>query len=165
MTRTITPSRTASRTRTVTATRTPSRTGTATVVAPPTVTRTPTRTRTITPTRTITHTRTATPVPQRVGWTTQGLTATLADGQTTTLDATLIVRRDVDAPAFHVFSRYSAVTIDPASLPARLVAGQSYTIRLNVTMAGTVQTYATINLLDETGRTVMDYQHVRLIPA
>jgi hypothetical protein len=56
------------------------------------------------------------------------------------------------------------VTIDPSSLPARLDPGQSYTIRLNATMPGTVAEYSLVYLLKPGSGTEMESLTVWLRP-
>jgi hypothetical protein len=170
-TRTITPTRTRTATRTVTPTGTtvltsvPTQTRTRTATRTPANTRTSTVTRTPVNTRTITPTRTATPIRLRATWQTRPLTATLAPGQSTQLNAVLSVTSPVDQPAFLVQSRSGSVSVDPSSLPARLDPGQSYTIRLNATMPGTVAQYSIVALVKPGGSgTVMEYLTIWLLP-
>jgi hypothetical protein len=105
-----------------------------------------------------------TPVPLRVTWQTRPLYATLTAGQTTQLNAVLSVTQAVDLPSFRVDTQNNAVTVDLASLPARLEVGQSYTIRLNATMPGTVKTVALVYLLSPDGGTTVDYETIWLLP-
>lgn len=94
----------------------------------------PGETRTPMPTRTPKPGVTVAPQAARVTWTPSMLRRSLIAGESASAQVSFTVTRSVAAPEFRAFARDEAVSIDPASLPASLEPGKSYTLTLDLRM-------------------------------
>jgi hypothetical protein len=99
----------------------------------------------------------------RALWAPASTLVRLGPGERATVTAAVSVTAPIDAPAFRVSSP-GAVAIDPSSLPARLEPGQSYPLRLLVTMPGTTARAATVQVLRPGGQAVGGSLVIRLAP-
>jgi hypothetical protein len=128
----------------------------------------PGATATRTPTVQGSPTATRTPVPPlaRVLWTPATLSQQIAAGGTADATVQFTVGAAVGNPAFRVFTRAGAVTIDPTSLPVGpLLPGQAYSLRLNLHLAterAALGESATV-LLRDGDRSLGDGLAVRLV--